>query len=71
MDLPKKVACRANGKVIFEGIALDPGILRDFLANGPLSQQKEMGYPLSYFGKNNFKEVPHAAGNDYQHTPSF
>jgi len=22
-----------------------------------LSQQKEMGYPISYFGKNNFKEV--------------
>ena len=36
-----------------------------------LSQQKEMGYPFSYFGKNNFKEVPHAAGNDYKDTPSF
>jgi hypothetical protein len=36
-----------------------------------LSQQKEMGYPISYFGKNNFKEVPHAAGNDYKDTPSF
>jgi len=36
-----------------------------------LSQQKEMGYPMSYFGKNNFKEVPHAAGNNYKDTPSF
>ncbi len=34
-----------------------------FILVSRLSQQRKMGYPVSYFGKNNFKDVRHGRGS--------
>ena len=74
MGRTEKVDFRANGEVDFKGLSyLHPKFSKMpiFLIPPRLASAKRNGVPYSLFWQNNFKEVPHAAGNDYQDTPSF
>jgi hypothetical protein len=74
MGKAEKMDCRANGEVDFnvtrplgsEFSELSLPIIHPRLVSG-----KRNGVPFQLFSQNNFKEVPHAAGNDYKDTSSF
>jgi hypothetical protein len=74
MGKAEKMDCRANAEVTFKGIR---PLHREFsemslpMIHPRLVSTKRNGVPFQLFRQNNFKEVPHAAGSNYKHTPSF